>query len=96
MSRSSALSMSVFLIFEMQETNGALFLKTNFLSYASLFGFVTVIVIFTTIYVSLKSHRSDLSIDISNLTCLLGLYLFSALPDFLPFLLSFLSISSHQ
>ena len=43
MSKSSALSVSVLLIFEMQLINGALFLKANFLSYASLFGFVTVI-----------------------------------------------------
>ena len=37
MSKSSALSISVFSIFEMQETNSALFLKANFLLYASLF-----------------------------------------------------------
>ena len=36
--------MSVLLISEMQETNGALFLKANFLSYALLSGFATVIV----------------------------------------------------
>ena len=52
MSKSSALSMSVLFIFEMQETNGALFLKANFLSYRTLFGLVTVIVPFTTIYAS--------------------------------------------
>ena len=65
----------------MQETNGALFLKANFLSYALLSGFVTVIVPFTTIYASLKSHKSYLSIDVLNLICLLGLCLSSALPD---------------
>ena len=52
MSKSSALSMSVLLIFEMQETNGALFFKVNPLSYASLSGSVTVIIPFTTIYAS--------------------------------------------
>ena len=36
MFKSSALSINVLLIFEMQLTNGALFLKANFLSYASL------------------------------------------------------------
>ena len=51
-SKSSVLSMNVLLIFEMQETNGALFLKANFLPYALLFGFVTVIFPFTTIYAS--------------------------------------------
>ena len=52
MSKSSALSISVLLIFEMQLINGALFLKANFLSYASL---SPAIVIFplTTIYASL-------------------------------------------
>ena len=42
--------MSVLLIFEIQEINGALFLKANFLSYALLSGFVTIIVPLTTIY----------------------------------------------
>ena len=73
-SKSSALSMNVLLIFEIQETNNALFLNPNFLSYASLFGFVTVIVPFTTIYRSLKSNGSDLSIDFLNPICLLALY----------------------
>ena len=39
--------------FEMQEINGALFLKANFLSYALIFGSVTLIVPLTTIYPSL-------------------------------------------
>ena len=64
----------------MQETSGALFLKTNFLSYALLFGFAAVIVPFIRICASLKSHKSDLSIDVLNLIGLLGL-LFSGLPD---------------
>ena len=42
MSKSSALSIRALLVFEMQETSGALFLKGNFLSYALLSGFVTV------------------------------------------------------
>ena len=50
MCKSSALSISVLLIFEMKEINGALFLKANFLSYASsLFGSVIVIVPLTTV-----------------------------------------------
>ena len=71
--------MSVLLIYEMQKTKGALFLKANFLSCALLSEFVIAIVPFTTIYALLKSHRSDLSIDVLNLICLLGLYLSSAL-----------------
>ena len=71
--------MSVLLIFEIQEINGTLFLKANFLSYALLSGFVTIIV--ATIYALLKSHRSDFSFDVLKLICLLALYLSSALPD---------------
>ena len=54
--------MSVLISFEMQETNGALFLEANFLSYALSSGFVTVIVPLTIIYASLKSHRSILAL----------------------------------
>ena len=53
MSESSALSMSVLLIFEIQEMNEALFLKATFLRYASLSGSVRVIVPLRTIYASL-------------------------------------------
>ena len=53
MSKSSALSMNVLLTFEMHVRNGALFLSVIFLSYALLFGFVTVIFPLTTIYASL-------------------------------------------
>ena len=53
MSKSSALLISVLSIFEMQLVNGALFLRANFLSYASLSGFVTIIFPLTTIYASL-------------------------------------------
>ena len=53
MYKSSALSISVLLIFEMQLRNGALFLSANSLSHALLFGFVTVIFHLTTICASL-------------------------------------------
>ena len=52
-STSSALSMSVLLIFETQEINRALFLKANFLSYALLFGSAALTVPLTTTYTSL-------------------------------------------
>ena len=58
-SKSSALSMSVLLIFEMQLINGALFLNAKGLFFLLLlFVLVRVIVPLTTIYASLKSHRS--------------------------------------
>ena len=41
------------LVLVIQLINGGLILKVNFLSYASLFESVTVIVLFTTIYTSL-------------------------------------------
>ena len=43
MSKSSALSISLLLIFEMQLVNGALFLKASSLLYASLSALATVI-----------------------------------------------------
>ena len=46
-----------------------------------LFVFVRAISPFTTMYTSVKSHKSDLSIDVLNLIYLLGLYLLSTLPD---------------
>ena len=49
-SKSSALSMSVLLIFETQEINRALFLKANFLSYALLLGSAALTVPLTTTY----------------------------------------------
>ena len=58
----------------MQLINGALFLKANFLSYASLSGAVTVIFPVTIIYASLKSHKLDLSIDVLKLICFLVLH----------------------
>ena len=73
--------MQVLLIFEMQEINGALFSKANFLSYALLSWFVTAIVPLTTISASLISHRSYLNIGVLNLIRFLGLYISSALPD---------------
>ena len=69
----------------MQLVNGALFLNAKNLFLMSIiplpFVFVRVIVPFTTIYASLKSHRSDVSIDVLSLICLVGLYLSSAQPD---------------
>ena len=50
MSKSSALPIDVLLIFEMQLINCSLFLKANFLSYAALFRFSTIIVSSTTKY----------------------------------------------
>ena len=97
MSKSSALSIFTLLIFEIQLINGALFLKTNFLSpkallfavlvavtlAAVLLGvsmssvvnvfLVTIIFPLTTIYASLKSHKSDLSVDVLILISLLTL-----------------------
>ena len=78
----SMLSMSVLLTFEMQLINGALFLNAKGLFFLLLLSVLaTVIVHLTAIYASLKLHRSDLSIDVLNFICLLGLYLSSALPD---------------
>ena len=70
-SKSSALSISVLLIFEVQLINAALFLKANYLSYTSSFGSVTVIVPSTTMYDLLKSHKSDFNIGALNLISLL-------------------------
>ena len=42
---------------------------------------IIVIVPLTTLYASLKSHRSDLSIDVLNIIFLIGLYVSSVLPD---------------
>ena len=52
------------LIFEMELINGALFLNVTALFLFILSGLVTVIVPFTTIYASLKSHKSDFRIDV--------------------------------
>ena len=81
MSKSSALSIRVILIFEMQLINGALFLKANFLSYSVLFGSATVIVPLTTIYASLLSQKPYCNIGVLNLICLFVLYILSTLPD---------------
>ena len=53
---------SVLLIFKMQEANGALFLKAICLPFFFFF-FETVIFPLIKIYASLKSHKSDLSIE---------------------------------
>ena len=81
MSSYSTLSMNVLLTLKMQLVKDALFLKDNILSYALLSESLTVIVPLTTIYVSLQSHKSDLSIDVLNLICSLCLHLSSALPE---------------
>ena len=69
----------------MQLVNGALFLNAKNLFRMSIkslpFVFVGVIVPFSTIYASLKSHRSYHSVDVLNLICVLVLYPSSALPD---------------
>ena len=69
----------------MQLVNGALFLNAKNLFLMSIKPlpsvFVRVIVPLTTIYASPKSHRSDLSIDVLNLICLLSFYQSSALAD---------------
>ena len=65
MSKSSAFSTYLSLIFEIHEINGALCLSVNLLSkLALLFGSVTVIFPFTQTYVSEQSHKSDLSIEV--------------------------------
>ena len=82
---SSALSINTLLIFDMKLVNGALFLNAKNLFHVwinpLLSVFVRVIPSFTAMYTSLKSHKSDRSIDVLNLICLLGLYLSLALPD---------------
>ena len=64
----------------MQLINGALFLHATALFsyyyyyyYFALSGSLTVIVPFTTIYASLKSHKSDLNIEVLILISLLAL-----------------------
>ena len=74
--------MSVLLIFEVQPINGALFFNAKGLLFVlPLLPPVTVTSPFTTIYTSLKPHKSDLSTDVLNLICLFGLHLSLALPD---------------
>ena len=55
----------------MQLINGALFLHATALFLFASFGAPTVTVPFTTIYAALKSHKSDLNIDVLTLICLL-------------------------
>ena len=57
----------------MQLINGVLFLNATTLFPFASFGLTTVIVPFTTIYASLKSHKSGLSIDVLILISLLRL-----------------------
>ena len=70
-SKCYALSTFTPLIFEKQLINGALFLNATDLSSFALFGAPTVISPFTTIYTSLKLHKSDLGIDVLILISLL-------------------------
>ena len=65
----------------MQGMNGALFLNAKGLFFLSLILLapsvaLTVIFSLTTIYASLKSHKSDLRIDALNLICLLVLHVY--------------------
>ena len=61
-SKSSALSSNTLLLFETQLIDGALFLSAALLLLFALSGTAAVIVHFTTIYASLKSHKSALNI----------------------------------
>ena len=62
------------LILNTQLKKGALLEGVNFLSYALLFGFATVIFPVTTMKASFQSHKSDLNCGVFNLTSLLTLY----------------------
>ena len=77
-SRSSALSLNVLLIFDIHELNGALFLKVSFLStLLTRLLPATLILLFTTIHASLyysQIDKSDLSIEVFNLIFLLTEY----------------------
>ena len=65
----------------MQPINGALFLNAKGLFFLlALLHPATVISPFTTIYASLKSHKSDLC-DVLSLIGLFGLYISLASPD---------------
>ena len=71
-SKSSALSIFMPLIFEMQLINGILFLNDRFLfRLLALLSPLRVIVHSTTICASLKSHKYDISIDVLILISLL-------------------------
>ena len=72
-SRSFEISICKPLIFEMQLINGTVFLNATLLFLLALSGSVTAIHPFTTIYVSLKSHKSYLNIDALILISLLTL-----------------------
>ena len=65
------------LIFEMQLINGALFLNATIVFLSALSGSVTARAPFTTIYVSLKSHKSDLNVGVLILIYFLALWFFS-------------------
>ena len=75
-SRSSALSIYTPLIFEMQLISGV-FLNATTLFLFALSRLMTPIIPFTTIYASLKSHKSDLNIGVLILISLLKLQFLS-------------------
>ena len=70
------MSINTLLIFDIQLVNGALFLNAKNLHLRSIKSpfatFVRVIYPFTTIYATLKSHKSDLSSGVLNLNGLFG------------------------
>ena len=72
MPRCSTFSVNVLLIFDMHDLNRTFFLKSSYL-FIRLFALVSskVMVLYTTIYTSQKSQKSDLSIEVLNLIFLL-------------------------
>ena len=63
------------LIFDIHHLNGALFLEDSFLSLFLLSPSPSIVIVsFTTIYSSLQSRKSDLKIEVVNLTFLLAEY----------------------
>ena len=75
MSKSSAFSINTQSIFEIQETNGTLFLNAKGLLFPlALFAPLTVTIPLTTIYASLQYYKPNLSIDVLNLIRLLVLH----------------------
>ena len=72
--RSSALSINVLLIFYMHDLNGALFLKIRFLFLVFSTSPQLFFLPFTIAYASLQSQKSDVNIDVLNVTFLLAEY----------------------
>ena len=69
---SSAQSLNVLLIFDIDDLKGVIFLNLSFFFFflLALLVSVTLILPFRTIYASLYSHRSDLSLGVLNLILL--------------------------